>query len=291
MDENMKARGIGYLLICSLIWGSSFAVVKDSLKSLTPMWNLAARFIFASIFMVLFCCKSLRGLSKRNIKDGAILGSILFCAMFFQSEGINRTTAGKSAFITNIYVILIPFTEFLWKGKKLRLKDIVAAVICMSGIGFITLDEGLGIGSGDILCLVCGVIYAFYIIKIDDIPQKVSSEGIHTIQIITCGVFSVMAAFLLEPFPKSIAGKAVLGTFYCGVFELGIGFLFQLKGQKIISPTISGLVMSLESITACIFSYFILGENVSFKMFIGCIMVLISILIPDQSNIKKSEII
>ncbi|WP_147566433.1 DMT family transporter [Clostridium tyrobutyricum] len=288
MDKNMKAKGIGYLLICSLIWGSSFAVVKDSLKSLTPIWNLAIRFIFASIFMILYCHKGLKGFSKRSIKNGIILGSILFCAMFFQSEGINRTTAGKSAFITNIYVILIPFTEFFWKSKKLSLKDIIAAVICMSGIGFITLDKGIGISSGDILCLICGIIYTVYIIKIDDIPKQVPSAGIHTIQILTCGILAIIFAFLLEPFPKSVSGKAMLGTFYCGVFELGIGFLFQLKGQKIISPAISSLIMSLESITACIFSYFILGESVSFAMIIGCIMVLISILIPDQSNFKQT---
>lgn len=285
MDKNIKIRGTVYLVICSLIWGSSFAVVKDSMESLTPIWNLAIRFIFASVFMILFCFKSLNKFSKANIKNGIILGGILFCAMFFQSEGINMTTAGKSAFITNIYVILIPFVQFFWKDKKIKSRDIIAAFICMSGIGFITLDNGFKIGPGDLLCLLSGVIYTFYIIKIDEIPKKVSSVGIHTIQIVTCCIFAVAAAFLLETFPESISEKALFGTFYCGVFELGIGFLLQLKGQKIISPGIAGIIMSFESITACIFSYFILGENLSLKILVGCIMVLISILIPDDSNL------
>lgn len=124
----------------------------------------------------------------------------------------------------------------------------------------------------------CGLIYTVYIIKIDDIPEETSSKGIHTIQILTCSVLSVFAAILLESFPKHVTVRAMLGTFYCGVFELAIGFLFQLKGQKIIPPAISSLIMSLESIAACVFAYFLLGESISFKMLVGCAMVLISIL-------------
>lgn len=289
MNKNVKVKGFEYLIICSVIWGSSFAVVKDSLKSLTPMWNMAIRFLYASVFMLIFFHKSLKGFSKEYIKAGVILGSILFIALFFQSEGLKLTTAGKCAFLTNGYVVFIPFAEHFWKKKKLSLKDITAALICMAGIGFITLDNGIGFELGDVLCLICGLIYTIYIIKIDDIPEEASSEGMHILQILSCCVLSILAAIILEPFPSQVEGRAMFGTFYCGVFELGIGFLFQLKGQKIISPEISSLIMSLESIMACVFAYFILGEGVSFKMFVGCIMILISILISELIGNSKNN--
>lgn len=286
-----KVKGIIMLLMASVIWGSSFAVVKDSLDYVTPMWQLFFRLFVAVAAMAVAFQRKIRELTKKQIVCGMKAGAAITLALCFQNEGCNLTSAGKSSFLTCCYVAFVPVLTFMWKRIKNPLRKYVAAVICIAGIGFITLERGLTINFGDVLTLICAVFYAVHIIVIEDTPEKMSPVMVQFIQMTVACVASLVVAFVLEPIPQigQMGNRAWLSIVYCGVFEVMIGFLLQIEGQVRTSATLAALLTSLESVFGCIFSALLLGEEFSMKMVIGCVLIFVSVLVSEVS-FEKYEV-
>lgn len=278
-----KVKGIIMLLMASVFWGSSFAVVKDSLDYVTPMWQLFFRLFVAVVIMAVIFQGKIRKLTKKQIAFGIKAGAAITLALCFQNEGCNLTTAGKSSFLTCCYVAFVPVLALVWKRIKNPLQKYAAAVICIAGIGFITLEQGLTINFGDILTLICAVFYAVHIIVVEDTPEEMSPVMVQFLQMTTACVMSLVMAFVLEPLPEigGMGNRAWFSIVYCGIFEVMIGFLLQIEGQMRTSATLTALLTSLESVFGCVFSALLLGEEFSLKMVIGCVLIFISVLVSE----------
>lgn len=157
----------GLLLAAAIIWGSAFAVVKNTLDSVPPSMMIALRFGIAALISGVILRKHLRGLTRGQVLMGLLVGVLTGLAYIVQTIGLQDTTAGKNAFLTTIYVLLVPFGSAVLFHEKLSKRRYVAAVLMLLGIGILSLDgESGGLNRGDVLTLVCGVLYAAQIISV-----------------------------------------------------------------------------------------------------------------------------
>ena len=149
----------------AFLWGTSFVIVKNTLDSIGVLWILALRFLGAAALLALAAGKKLRSLDKRSFTGSVLMGLSLAAAYLFQTYGIVYTTPGKNAFLTAVYCVLVPFLAWFVYKRRPGPIHVIAAFLCLIGIGFVSLD-GLdaGLNKGDVLTLICGFFYALQII-------------------------------------------------------------------------------------------------------------------------------
>ncbi len=134
IKKHIKPLAILGILVATMIWGSSFVVMKTSVDLVPPTWLLAFRFTAASFFLVLFFQKNLRKINRQSLICGIILGLVLNLSYLFQTYGLKYTTASKNAFITTLYVILVPFLHWIFTKKRPEANHMAAAVIAVIGL-------------------------------------------------------------------------------------------------------------------------------------------------------------
>lgn len=286
------------LLITAIIWGAGFIVVKNSLDDITTLYLLAFRFTIGAIGMSLVFFKKFKAITKADIKCGAILGFFMFIAFTFQISALNYTTVGKNAFLTAAYVVLVPFFSFLLRKKLLKMSSFIATLLCMIGIGLLSLDSNLSINFGDFLTLLCAVFYALHIVFSDIFMEEKNHSPIilNILQLSFAALYAWISAPFFETFPTHFHTDTVIGILYLGIACTMLAFLFQAIGQKYTSPHVAAIILSTESVFGCILSVLLLGEYMSIQMIIGCILIFVSIVMSDigidlssLSKLKKKK--
>ncbi|MCR5046617.1 MAG: DMT family transporter [Treponema sp.] len=278
------------LIMTAAIWGFAFVIVKDSLDYIGPIWMMAFRFSIAAIALSLVFVKKLKKLNLSILKDGAFTGSFLFLGYAFQTVGCNYTTAGKNAFLTTIYVILIPF--FAWPVFKKRPKIIalIAAVMSLCGIGMLALkNEGgnLGMNIGDALTLVCGIFYALHIVGTSFCNQKDDPLLLTIIQFFFAALFScVFAPFYDGAFPlgQIQLPRVLASVFYLGIFSTLVAFVLQNLCLKYMESSLASLFLSLESVFGVLFGAIFLRERLTPIMILGCVLIFAAITLANRND-------
>jgi drug/metabolite transporter (DMT)-like permease len=187
------------LLAATLMWGFGFVAVKDSLDVMPPIYMIALRFSMATILLSLvFQKKLLAALRARGgrqlLVHGFYLAIFLFLAYAFQTIGCIYTTAGKNAFLTTIYVILVPLIGWLLTRRFPGRKVLVAAFIAFVGIGLLSLRDDLSVNKGDVLTLICGLFYALHMFFIARFTQQDDPIVLTLIQLFFTATFSWVLA-------------------------------------------------------------------------------------------------
>ena len=186
------------LLFVTIIWGISFAVVKNSLELVPPIYMMAFRFSIASIALVIILFGKLKKISATTIKKGIVLGLFLALAYALQTIGIAYTTAGKNAFITTTYVIFVPFIYWIFTKKKPGSISIITAFVGFLGIGLLSLQDDMTVNKGDVLTLLCGIAYASHMVFIALFTQKEDPLILNLVQIFFVTLFSWLVAPLYD---------------------------------------------------------------------------------------------
>ena len=275
------------LLLTAAVWGFAFVVVKDSLDYVGSVYMVAIRFSIAAIGLAIIFCKRLKKIDKKHLLMGGVTGLFLFLAYLVQTIGCSYTTAGKNAFLTTIYVILIPLIVWPLYKKRPHWHVFVAAGLSLTGIGLLALggDDISGINIGDILTLLCGLFFALHILW----TEKCNKESCDTI-IITMLQFAFAAFFgwILAPFMDGAfpivaiqTPKVVLSMLYLGLFSSMICFSLQNIGLKYVQSSLASLFLSFESVFGVLFSTIFLHETLTLKMAVGCVLIFSAIVIAE----------
>ena len=273
--------GIG-LLSAACIWGFAFVIVKDSLDYVPAIYMLAFRFTVAAVALALIYGRKLRQLDAAYWKNGAILGLFLFLAYAFQTVGCDYTTAGKNAFLTTVYVILVPLLSWPLKRQRPGWYVFAAAGMSLAGIGLLALKNEpvngvLSMNFGDLLTLICGFFYAVHILFTARYDERQDPILLTVIQFICAALFSWVASPLLDgAFPvKAILNPHVLGSMlYLGIFSTMIAFVLQNVCLKYVASSIAALFLSMESVFGVLFSSVFLHERMTSRMFVDVAYVL-----------------
>lgn len=308
-------KGVTLLLIGSFIWGTTFVAQSVGTNHLDAFsFNCVRNFIgvFALIPVLLWqvCIKKkdMNAVQNTNscmtspihelkavfTKDlllgGVICGTALCLASNFQQLGIESSTVGKSAFITTLYIVLVPLLG-LFLRKKLPLQIWCGVILAMIGLYLLCMkNEAFVLELGDIYLLLCAFFFTVQITAVDYFAPKVNCIALSMMQFFVTAILSgVCMIFHQLPTWDAIYGAAI-PLLYAGVLSSGVAYTFQIIGQKHLAPTVASLIMSLESVFATLAGWVVLNEILSTKELIGCGLVFTAVILTQLPIHTKKDV-
>lgn len=295
-------KSISYLLffIATLIWG--FAFVAQKAASIIPPFVVGSlRSLLATLFLIglipitdrltkngrrLLNSKKLPDINRSELFGGVILGILLTVATSFQQYGIgNGTDAGKAAFITALYVIMVPILSAFF-GRKPGINALISIPIAVVGFYVLCIRPGQSFVISDLLILICALLFACQIIAVDLVSPGCDGVRLSLIQFATSLVLNgILSLIFYENVPAEKLVEAIPSLLFLGILSSGLAYTFQILGQKEIDPTVSAVILSLESVFGVIGSALILGETMSPREYIGCGIVFLAVLLAQFNPI------
>ena len=292
----MKKKQLGnslLLLLTATIWGSAFVAQSVGMEHVGPFTFTFSRSIIGGI--VLLPCILLLGKWKKGFATkvewiGGICCGIALCvASNFQQVGIQFTTVGKAGFITALYVVLVPiFGLFL----KKRVPILIWGCVGLSVIGLYLLCMPAGaftLALGDLLVLICAVLFTVHILVIDHFSPKGDGVVISCIQFFTCGILSGIPMLFFENPSVGSMLDAKWSILYAGVLSSGVAYTLQVVAQKNVNPTVASLIMCLESVVAVLAGWIVLGQDMSSREILGCVLMFVAIVLAQLPVPEKTK--
>ncbi len=269
------------LFLVALLWGGGFVAVKDAIGSITPFYMIAMRFGVAGLLISIFCWRRFKNVKKQDIKMGIFVGLFLFLGSAVQTIGAQYTTAGKQAFLTGVNVVIVPFFEWILYKDKLDIYSVLASILCLVGIGFLTLKGSTSINIGDFLTLICAVLFAAHITLLGHHAKKVDTIVLSVIQMLTTSVLSLICALIFEPIPKAFPSDIYGSVLYMIFFSTMLAFSIQTIAQRYTPASHASIILCLESVFGSIFAVIFLGDVFTPSMILGCLLILVGIITAE----------
>lgn len=271
------------IVLATLIWGSTFFILKDTLDDVDLMFLLAFRFTLAACILALVFWKHWRDMDLRYLWQGAVLGVLLAAAYTVQNYGLMDTTPGKNAFFTAVYCVIVPF--LYWAVDKLRPNrwNVLAALLCVAGIGLVSWDGGLALTGGDLLTLLSGFIYACHIVAVAKFSQGRDIFILTVLQFAATGLCCWVGTLLFtHGLPADgLPARAWWVLLYLAIAATSIALLFQNIGQKYTDPSSAALLLSLEAPFGVAFSVLFASEQPSPLMYLGFFLIFLAIVCSE----------
>lgn len=287
--KNMGFLGRLALFMTAFIWGTSFVVLKNTLDSVGTLWVLAIRFSVSAVLLALFAVKQLKRMDKRVVKGSVMMGLCLAVAYIVQTYGLKYTTPGKNAFLTATYCVLVPFMAWGIYKRKPDASNILAAFLCLIGIGFVSLSNlSEGVNVGDMLTLLCGVFYALQIIMMEQYAAHGEALSISTVQFASAAALCWVGALLFEQPPVAVPTAAWLNIAYLSVMCTAVCFFLQAWGMKYTPSSTAAVLMTLESVFGTFISVLFYHEPMTAKLLLGFALIFVAVLISEtKPNLLK----
>lgn len=274
-------------MLAAAIWGGSFVVIKDTLDAVSPAWLMCVRFALATLLVGAVFWKQVRPhLDRRHLTAGLLLGLASGAGFVVQNVGLVDTTPGRNAFLTATYCVMVPFINWLVVRRKPGVNSLLAAVLCMTGVGLLALgdDLSLALGKGDLLTLVSAVLFAVHIVLVARFADSHDVMTLTVVQLAGSSVIALVCAFLLEgPFDSaSFASPSVwVSMAYLVVLSSGLCTVAQNMGQAHVPPAQAGLILSMESVFAVVASVVFYGEQITPRLALGFATIFLAVIASE----------
>lgn len=292
----MKKKQLGnslLLLLTATIWGSAFVAQSVGMEHVGPFTFTFSRSIIGGMVLlpcILLLSKWKKGFATKVEWIGGICCGIALCvASNFQQVGMQYTTVGKAGFITALYVVLVPiFGIFMKKRIPLLIWGCVA--VSVAGLYLLCMPEGAFVlAFGDLLVLLCAVLFSVHILVIDHFSPKGDGVVISCIQFFTCGILSGIPMLFFENPSVGSVLDAKWSILYAGVLSSGVAYTLQVVAQKNVNPTVASLIMCLESVVAVLAGWIILGQGMSSREIWGCVLMFAAIVVAQLPMPEKTK--
>lgn len=272
------------LILCAIIWGSTFVIIKDATNTMSSAFINAGRFTIGTIILFIIYFKKIKNIKKTELKSGIIMGVALFGGYYLQVLGMEYgSSAGKCAFLSATFCVMVPFLTW---GVFKRIPDrysVIAAILCVIGVTLVSIEKGARITLGDGIILISTFFYAVNIMFTSEFSQKEENDTIVLafLQIAVVGVLSWLAVLIKGDMPQVYSIDAVLGVVYLGVFATAVCLLMQVIGLQHINSTSASIILSLESVFGVIISILFYNEVITPKLMAGFIVIFIGIIVCE----------
>lgn len=304
----VKLRSSLLLLLTAIVWGMGFVSQSAGSDSMGAFTFTSARSILACLALipVIAVIRARTPAEKKKpidkkitITAGVCCGLALAAASLFQQYGVSMTTVGKSGFITALYIVFTPILGIFIKKKCPKVVWFGAALAAFGMYLLCMTEDSFSLQTGDLLVLICAVLFAAHILIIDHFSPKTDGVIIACIQFFVCFLVSGILALIFDhPTWKQLSDGAV-PILYAGLLSSGVGYTLQIVGQKGLNPTVAALIMSLESVTSAIagFIAYKIGflkddQTLTSRQIWGCAIVfgaVILVQIPWESIFKRRK--
>lgn len=284
MNEKMMRRlAKPMLFAAAFIWGSSFFIMKDALDALPVQYLLAIRFTAGAVLLGLLCWKKWKIFTPDYLWRGAVIGGFLYLAYSVQTYGLALTTPSKNAFLTAVYCVLVPF--FYWAFAKVRPDryNVIAALLCVAGVGLVSLTGDLTVNPGDGLTLVSAVFYASHIVAVAKVSPGKDIYLLTVFQFAFSGLYAWIGGAITETFPAQALARpeVLLPLAYLAVMATTAALLFQNVGQVWSDPASASVILSLESVFGVLCSVVFAGDQVNGRMLLGFALIFIAVVCSE----------
>lgn len=297
------------LFLTAVVWGVAFVAQSVGMDYVGPFTFNCIRCLIGAVVLVP-CIWFLDGWKQRPdsascgresteapggasdgshalLAGGVCCGLALFVASNLQQIGIQYTTVGKAGFITALYIVMVPvFGIFLKKRAGIRVW--VSVALAVAGLYLLCITDRLALGKGDILVLLCAVVFAVHILVVDHFSAKTDGVRMSCIQFLVCGLLSGVCMLITEHPEMRLILQAWQPILYAGVFSCGVGYTLQIVGQKGTDPTVASLILSLESVVSVLAGWLLLGQRLSVRELGGCALMFAAILLAQMPERLQS---
>lgn len=288
MDETNSPKKAGLalaaLFLTTVLWGTSFIITKTLTKDIPIFVYLTFRYSISLIGFVPLLYH-FKHFNKKILYGGIITGTLYFLSIAFQTYGLQTTTAGKAGFITGLGTVMVPFITWGAYKKRIKARVWIAVILSTVGMGFLLLEGESGIFIGDLLVLVCAVLYAIYIVANDVYVKKVDVFLLSFVQLATLSLLSLGSSFVLrESWNISLSIDFWLIISYMGFLVTTLTFIFQNYGQQYLNPAKTAIIFTLEPVFAALFGFLFGNELFTVFGLIGATIIFIALLITVVKN-------
>ncbi|KIX15535.1 DMT family transporter [Dethiosulfatarculus sandiegensis] len=292
---NTKAlKADSLLLITAMIWGAAFVAQRMGMDHVGPFTFNGVRFALGALALWPLILKKPGRLTwggdlpvffqKRPVLwGGALTGAVLFFGATFQQVGLVYTTAGKAAFITGLYVILVPLVGLFW-GYRLAWGGWVGAFLALLGLYFLSVTEELTLSPGDLLELLGSFFWAGHVLILGWLSPRIDVLRLAAAQYVACAILSLATALWLEPITIQGLTGAAVPILYGGIMSVGVAYTLQVVAQREAPPAHAAIILSLETVFAALTGWLILDEVLSARSLLGCVLMFAGMLFAQLKS-------
>ena len=279
------------LFFNTVVWGSTFVLVKAALDDISPLYFLALRFSLAAIALaILFRGTRNARWNWRTAGAGALAGGFLYSGYLLQTLGLRLTSAPKSAFLTGCTSLMVPLlTRIVYKSRP-QVREVVGVLVATLGLGLMTLEGEIGsIGRGDLLTVLCAVGFAAYIVTLGHFSDRMSFEILSLSQLIAAAVLAWVFSALAEKPYAAWRPAVIWAILITGVLATAAAFTIQAWAQQFTTSTRTALIYMLEPVFAWVTSYFLVGEGLTARAAAGAAFILGGVLLVELKPLNTRQ--
>ena len=306
--KKTQVRNSFLLLLTAIIWGSAFVAQSVGMEHVEPFTFTFTRSIIGGVVLIPVIVllrktdsaamrrdsqgkdfAGIKGITKYEWLGGICCGIALCAASNFQQIGMLHTTVGKAGFITALYVVIVPILG-LFLRKRVPALIWFCVVLSVAGLYLLCMPKGaISLAQGDVLVLICALLFSFHILIIDYFSPKGDGVVISCIQFFVCGILSgIIMLFVENPTFANIM-DAKWSILYAGALSSGVAYTLQVVAQKGVNPTVASLILCLESVVAVLAGWIILGDKLTSRELAGCILMFVAIVLAQLPTPKKER--
>jgi drug/metabolite transporter (DMT)-like permease len=279
------ARGIFILVLVTVLWGTTFPLVKQISHDIAPAVLVALRFSIGILIFLPF----LKG-NRTLWRDGLILGLLTFASYYAQAIGLTLISSNRSAFITGLNVVMVPLGLALLLRQKVLPKIWGAVVLALLGIFLISAESGGGFSSGDLWTLGCATFYAAYIVTLERVSHH-NSLALTAVQMLVVTVCAWLSSIpdLLHGVQSGIhlSSENIPKVLYLAIFATAGTTLLMAFGQRLVSASEAAIIYALEPVFAAFFAYIWIGETLGVRGWLGGAAIVVAMVISQLPSGNK----
>ena len=286
-----KILYMGLLLSVTFFWGVTFPVVKVALEYIGPGPFLALRFLAATIMLAFFVRRGKGFLAPSNIKHGMVAGFLLFIGYYFQTVGLEYTSAAASGIITGAYVVILPLMSYLYLKTKVSRVDLFASIIAFGGLILMSLGSvsNLGTELGDLLTFICAVGYAVQIAYVSKHSRNINSSTFTFYQIAAVTIFSTISIPFTPGGLGTINLYVVFAIIFTAIFGSVFGYYVSTVALIYVEPTAAGIIFVAEPIFAAIAAVILAHEHLGIYVILGGAVMIMAMFLTSLDKYLKGR--
>lgn len=284
-----KGRAEWYLFATTFIWGGTFVIIKKGLADISPLLMVSIRFSLATLVLLPFCIRPLLRADRKTIFWGFLLGLLIFSGFLLQTLGLQETTTSKSAFITTMMVIFTPLFQLIILRRRPRWGNLVGVVIVSVGLWFLTAPSGGGLNRGDLLTLLCAIVFGLFIVLLDWTTRRYDVLLLTFLQICCPAICGWLLLPFFEP-PVFRPTQAVLFALgYTAILATVVTGYVQTRFQRDTTPTRAALIFAVEPLWAAVLGFIFLQERLGGWGIFGGALIIAGVLFSELSEVMMAQ--